>query len=52
MISSGLGERKGNLNPFAMGSRYAGGVVRISEESIINVSMVGSILPVIRVAAA
>ncbi len=46
----GLGRRKVNLNPFAMGSRYAGSVVRISEESVINVSMGGGILPVIRVA--
>ncbi|MCH7922520.1 MAG: hypothetical protein IH975_05765 [Nitrospinae bacterium] len=48
----GIGREEGQPQPLCMGSRYAGGVVRISEESIINVSMGGGILPVIRVAAA
>lgn len=45
----GFGQKKVNLNPFALGSRYSGNVARVSRSSIINVSAGGGILPVLLV---
>ncbi len=34
-----------NINPFALGSRYAGMLTRISDRAVINVSAGGGLLP-------
>ena len=37
--------RKVNLNPYLFGGRYAGSFVRLSKESVINVSVGGGMAP-------
>ena len=34
-----------NINPFALGGRYAGMITRISDRAVINVSAGGGLLP-------
>jgi hypothetical protein len=34
-----------NINPFALGGRYAGMITRISDQAVINVSAGGGLLP-------
>ncbi len=42
-------ERHFNINPFAIGGRYAGMITRISTEPVINVSAGGGLLPCVAV---
>lgn len=42
-------ERYFNINPFAIGGRYAGMITRISTEPVINVSAGGGLLPCVSV---
>lgn len=42
-------ERHFNINPFAIGGRYAGMITRISTEPVINVSAGGGLLPCVSV---
>jgi len=39
--------KKYNLNPFVLASRYAGSVARLSDQSVINVSAGGGLVPVV-----
>ncbi len=41
-------EKKVNLNPFVFGGRYAGSMARLSDESVINVSAGGGLIPAIK----
>ena len=34
-----------NINPFAIGGRYAGSITRISDRAVVNVSAGGGLLP-------
>ena len=45
-------ERHFNINPFAIGGRYAGMITRISTEQVINVSAGGGLLPCVAVSRA
>ena len=36
-----------NVNPFALGGRYAGMLTRISDQAVINVAAGGGILPTV-----
>ena len=36
-----------NINPFAIGGRYAGMLTRISDQAVINVAAGGGILPTV-----
>ncbi len=45
-------ERHFNINPFAIGGRYAGMITRISTEPVINVSAGGGLLPCVSVTRA
>ncbi len=40
--------KKYNLNPFVLASRYAGSVARLSDQSVINVSAGGGLVPVVK----
>lgn len=42
-------ERHFNINPFAIGGRYAGMITRISKDPVINVSAGGGLLPCVAV---
>ena len=42
-------ERHFNINPFAIGGRYAGMITRISTDPVINVSAGGGLLPCVAV---
>ena len=46
VVDSGLRfePRKVNLNPYLFGGRYAGSFVRLSKESVINVSVGGGMV--------
>jgi len=39
--------KKYNINPFVFAHRYAGSVARLSDQSVINVSAGGGLVPVI-----
>lgn len=41
-----LRKKKFNINPYVFGGHYAGAVVRLSDESVINVSKNGGLIPV------
>jgi len=41
-------DKKYNLNPFVLAHRYAGSVARLSDQSVINVSAGGGLVPVIK----
>ena len=43
-----LVKKKYNLNPFVLASRYAGSVARLSDQSVINVSAGGGLVPVVK----
>ena len=39
--------KKMNLNPYIINGRYAGAIARLSDESVINVSAGGGLIPVV-----
>ena len=43
-------KKKYNLNPFVFGHRYAGSMARLSEQSVINVSAGGGLVPAVKYA--
>jgi len=42
-----MARKKYNINPFVFAHRYAGSVARLSDQSVINVSAGGGLVPVI-----
>lgn len=45
-----MAPKKYNLNPFVFAHRYAGSVARLSDQSVINVSAGGGLVPVVKYA--
>ncbi len=47
LLISSVGFEKFNVNPFVFAHKYAGSVARLSDQSVINVSAGGGLVPVV-----